>query len=179
MKGTSWEREGSPFRPTKIRDKPDRTGEVQSSESQKPTTLLLGRGRVQGSDSKNVQRRRHLCKFSPQRPRHSPQPTAKERFTASIPAQRDASFRQVDFAVGAGTQRKHAPRRVSARGRGVWTLAEASVECRVMSGATAADADDTSDTEEREGAGGGDGEVQHRSGFRAACGTARIHSQRE
>ena len=115
----------------------------------------------------------------PSAPRHSPQPTAKERFTASIPAQRDASFRQVDFAVGAGTQRKHAPRRVSARGRGVWTLAEASVECRVMSGATAADADDTSDTEEREGAGGGDGEVQHRSGFRAACGTDRIHSQRE
>jgi lambda repressor-like predicted transcriptional regulator len=34
--------------------------------------------------------------------------------------------------------------RVIARGRGVWTLAEASVECRVMSGATTAGADETS-----------------------------------
>ncbi len=34
------------------------------------------------------------------------------------------------------------PRRVSARGRGVWTLAKASVECRVMSGASTAGADE-------------------------------------
>jgi hypothetical protein len=52
-----------------------------------------------------------------QRPRHCPQPTAKERFTASFPAQREARLRQVDFAVIADTQRNHAPRRVSARGR--------------------------------------------------------------
>jgi hypothetical protein len=44
-------------------------------------------------------------------------------------------------------QRTHAPRRVSARGRGVWTLAEASVECRVISGATATGADDASHAE--------------------------------
>ena len=61
----------------------------------------------------------------------------------------------------------------------MWTLAEASVECRVMSGATAAGADDASYAEKRKGAGGGDGEVQHRSGFRAAEGTVGIHSQRE
>ena len=53
-------------------------------------------------------------------------------------------------------QRTHAPGRVSARGRGVWTLAEASVECSVMSGATAASADETSYAEKRECAGGGD-----------------------
>ena len=34
----------------------------------------------------------------------------------------------------------------------MWTLAEASVECRVMSGATAAGADETSYAEKREGA---------------------------
>jgi hypothetical protein len=34
----------------------------------------------------------------------------------------------------------------------VWTLAEASVECRVMSGATAAGADETSYAEKRESA---------------------------
>ena len=45
---------------------------------------------------------------------------------------------------------------MSASGRGVWTLAEASVECRVMSGATAASADETSYAEKRECAGGGD-----------------------
>ena len=60
----------------------------------------------------------------------------------------------------------------------MWTLAEANVECRVMSGATAASADETCCAEEREGAGGGDGEVQHRSDFRAAVGKTRIHSQR-
>ena len=38
----------------------------------------------------------------------------------------------------------------------MWTLAEASVECRVISGATAASADDASNAEKREGAGGGD-----------------------
>ena len=54
-------------------------------------------------------------------------------------------------------KRTHAPSRVSAWGREVWTLAEASVECSVMSGATTAGADDTSDAEERESAGGGDG----------------------
>ena len=52
-------------------------------------------------------------------------------------------------------QSTHAPRRGSARGRGVWTLAEASVECRVISVATAAAADDASHAEERESAGGG------------------------
>ena len=57
----------------------------------------------------------------------------------------------------AARQRTHAPRRVSARGRGVWTPAEASVECSVMSGATATSADDASHAEQREGAGGGDG----------------------
>ncbi len=50
---------------------------------------------------------------------------------------------------------------MSARGRGVWTLAEASVECRVMSGATATTARKTSDAEEREGAWGGDGGETH------------------
>ena len=34
----------------------------------------------------------------------------------------------------------------------MWTLAEASVECRVMSGATATSADETSDAEKRESA---------------------------
>jgi hypothetical protein len=34
----------------------------------------------------------------------------------------------------------------------VWTLAEASVECRVMSGATAAAADETGCAEQRDGA---------------------------
>ena len=62
-------------------------------------------------------------------------------------------------ADGGARQRTHAPRRVSARGRGVWTLAEASVECRVMSGATAA-ASKARDTEEREGAWSGDGHAE-------------------
>ena len=39
----------------------------------------------------------------------------------------------------------------------MWTLAEASVECRVISVATAAAADETGDAEQRESAGGGDG----------------------
>ncbi len=39
----------------------------------------------------------------------------------------------------------------------MWTLAEASVECRVMSGATAASADETSDAEKRESARRGNG----------------------
>ena len=38
----------------------------------------------------------------------------------------------------------------------MWTLAEASVECRVMSGATAASGDETGCAEKRESAGGGD-----------------------
>ena len=59
-------------------------------------------------------------------------------------------------AVVGARQRTHAPRRGCAWGRGVWTLAEASVECRVISGATAASADDASNAEQREGAGGGD-----------------------
>ena len=37
--GTSWEREGGPFRPLKIRVKPDRTGSVRSSDSQKPAAI--------------------------------------------------------------------------------------------------------------------------------------------
>ena len=41
----------------------------------------------------------------------------------------------------------------------MWTLAEASVECRVMSGATAA-ASKARDTEEREGAWSGDGHAE-------------------
>ena len=57
----------------------------------------------------------------------------------------------------AARQRTHAPRRGCAWGRGVWTLAEASVECSVMSGATAAATGETSNAEERECAGGGDG----------------------
>ena len=61
----------------------------------------------------------------------------------------------------------------------MWTLAEASVECRVISGATATAADETSDAEECKCAGGGDGKVQHRSDFRAAVGKARIHIHRE
>ena len=63
---------------------------------------------------------------------------------------------QMTAVVGA-RQRTHAPRRVSARGRGVWTLAEASVECRVMSGATATGADEAGRAEERKRAGGRDG----------------------
>ena len=55
-------------------------------------------------------------------------------------------------AVFGARQRTHAPRRVSANGRGVWTLTEASVEYRVMSVATAAGADETSDAEKRESA---------------------------
>ena len=39
----------------------------------------------------------------------------------------------------------------------MWTLVGASVERRVMSGATAAGADETCCAQEREGAGGGDG----------------------
>jgi hypothetical protein len=46
-------------------------------------------------------------------------------------------------AVAGARQRTYAPKRVSAWGRGVWTLAEASVECRVMSGATIAGGDET------------------------------------
>ena len=57
-------------------------------------------------------------------------------------------------AVAGARQRTYAPKRVSAWGRGVWTLAEASVECRVMSGATAASARKTSNAEQRECAGG-------------------------
>ena len=59
-------------------------------------------------------------------------------------------------AVGGARQCTHAPRRVSARGRGVWTLAEANVECRVMSGATAAGADETCCAEQGERARSGD-----------------------
>ena len=67
-------------------------------------------------------------------------------------------------AVVGARQRTHAPRRVSARGRGVWTLAEASGECRVMSGATAAGADQTSYAEKRDSAGrGDDGELEVRA----------------
>ena len=43
---------------------------------------------------------------------------------------------------------------MSAWGRGVWTPAEANVECSEMSGATAAGADEAGRAEEREGAGG-------------------------
>ena len=53
-------------------------------------------------------------------------------------------------------QRTHAPRRVRAWGRGVWTLAGASVECRVMSGATAAGTDEAGYAEQRDGARGWD-----------------------
>ena len=42
----------------------------------------------------------------------------------------------------------------------MWTLAEASVECRVMSGATATAARKTSNAEQRECAGGGDGHAE-------------------
>ena len=49
-------------------------------------------------------------------------------------------------------QRTHAPRRVSAWGRGVRTLAEASVECGVMSGATATSADEACCAEQRDSA---------------------------
>ena len=73
-------------------------------------------------------------------------------------------------AVVGARQRTHAPRRVSARGRGVWTLAGASVECRVVSGATAASADQTGCAEQRDGAGGGDAEcddAEVRDGQRA------------
>ena len=59
-------------------------------------------------------------------------------------------------AVVGARQRTHAPRRVSARGRGVWTLAEASVECSVMSGATATATGETSNAKERKCAGCGD-----------------------
>ena len=41
----------------------------------------------------------------------------------------------------------------------MWTLAEASVECRVISGATATAARETSDAEESECAWGGNGET--------------------
>ena len=51
----------------------------------------------------------------------------------------------------------NAPRRGCAWGRGVWTLAEANVECRVISGATATAADETCCAEQRDGARGGDG----------------------
>ena len=60
-------------------------------------------------------------------------------------------------AVGGARQRTHAPRRVSARGRGVWTLAEASVECRVMSDTTPTSADETGCAEERDSTGGWNG----------------------
>ena len=46
---------------------------------------------------------------------------------------------------------------MSAWGRGVWTPAEAGVECSVMPGATAPGSDEAGCAEEREGAGGGDG----------------------
>ena len=46
----------------------------------------------------------------------------------------------------------HAPRRVSAWGRGVWTLAGASVECRVMSGLAATGADEACRAEQRDSA---------------------------
>ena len=108
-KGTSWKREGSPFRPTKIRGKPDRTGNVRSSESQRSKASCHRRGRVQVSESRNIQRRWHFCKFSPEHPRHSTQPTARARVTASIPAQHDASHRPFDLAVIAGTQRNTPP----------------------------------------------------------------------
>ena len=38
----------------------------------------------------------------------------------------------------------------------MWTLAEANVECRVMSGATATSADETGCAEQRDSARGGD-----------------------
>ena len=42
----------------------------------------------------------------------------------------------------------------------MWTLAEASVECRVMSGAAATATGETSNAEERECAWGGDGHAE-------------------
>jgi hypothetical protein len=52
---------------------------------------------------------------------------------------------------------KTSPSRPRATRRGVWTPAEAGVECSVMSGATATGADKTGRADERECAGGGDG----------------------
>jgi hypothetical protein len=48
--------------------------------------------------------------------------------------------------------KSHAPRRVSARARGVWTLAGASVECGVMSGLPATGADEACCAEQRDSA---------------------------
>ena len=50
------------------------------------------------------------------------------------------------------SRRTHAPGRGSAWGRGVWTLAGASVECRVMSGLAAAGADEACCAEQRDSA---------------------------
>lgn len=66
-------------------------------------------------------------------------------------------------------QRTHAPRRGSAWGRGVWTLAEASVEYRVMSVATAAGADEACCTQKRKRAGGGDGVGKAVEGHRSTA----------
>ena len=71
-------------------------------------------------------------------------------------------WRWQQTAVVGARQSTHAPRRVSARGRGVWTLAEASVECRVMSVATAASADEASYAEKRKRARRGDAVVLNR-----------------
>ena len=89
-------------------------------------------------------------------------------------------------------KRTHAPSRVSAWGREVWMLAEASVECSVVSGATAAGADEAGCTQEREGAGGGnqivlevadrsvkstsavDSEAEHVDRARIETGTGRV-----
>ena len=55
----------------------------------------------------------------------------------------------------------------------MWTLAEASVECRVMSGATATAADETGYAEERDGAGCGDQVVLQVADVPVEAGTRR------
>ena len=58
----------------------------------------------------------------------------------------------------------------------MWTLAEANVECRVISVATAAAADETRDAEKREGARGGDCNRDTAAG--AECLSVKVLSER-
>ena len=133
---------------------------------------------MQVLEPRNIQRRRHFCDSSSKHVRCCTQPRPRGRFTDSNRAQRDVNPRQEclhpeshgDGYAGAATeplasqtegtegarQRTHAPRRGCAWGRGVWTPAEASVECRVMSVATAAGADETCCAEQSDGAWGWD-----------------------
>ena len=135
--GTSWEREGSPFRPTKIRDKPDHTGNVHSSESQKTNDTMTRAG---PSASIGV-------------PKYSATAAFLQVLAQAPLAFHTTYWQSTLYGFDSGATRCQPPpgrfrchRRPSKKtrpqtrerlGRGVWTLAEASVECNYAASATA------------------------------------------